>query len=134
MKSFKEVSGTKQFIYGIMMTMISLIAVVSIYAVKESVMEDYDRLWSDGKCFQNDGNIEGDNSVSSEEQKIRNRECMSVRNKVSQVKYGAPVFILVLVIGLLLVLFSFVEIKSSADKAVEAFENEEEKEDDNKLS
>jgi hypothetical protein len=134
MKKLKEVSGSKQFLYGVTLTVVSLVALTSIYSVKEGVMEENRVLWENGDCFRVAEGSEVKSDASTEDQKAMNRECMSVRNKVSQIKYGTPLFVALLLIGTMLLVFSFVEIKSSADKAVEEFEKEEASEGDNKLS
>ncbi len=134
MKNFKEASKSKKFAYGIMKMAVSIIALVVIFAVKDRVTQEHDNLWSSGSCFRTVEELEV-SGIDPEEQKSVNRECMSVRNKVYQIRYGIPVFIFIFIAGSIMLFLSFIEIKSSADKVIENFEKEEEEgENDNKLS
>jgi hypothetical protein len=132
MKTFKEASRSKKFIYGIMKITVSITALILIFAAKDGVLKEHDDLWEKEVCFRTVEEIEK-SGIDPEDQKSINRECMSIRNKVYQIRYGTPVFILILIFGIIMLLASFVEIKSSADKALEDFEKEED-ENDNKLS
>ncbi len=134
MKKFKEVSKTKKFIYGAMFVAVSIIGAVSIFAVKGQVFQEYDELWEDDNCIMSGEDGYDDGELSPEWKKNRIRECMNIRNKVAQIKYGMPLFIAMFFLGILLMGFSFLDIKSSADRIVEEFEKGEEDNSDNKLS
>lgn len=130
MKKINEILKLKRFVYGSVLVIISLIALVITFSSKRSVEEEFAKLQKENVCFQGDKPDPEWNNLSPDERKSRTNRCMAALNKMSQVKFGPYIFSFSLFVGMILLLSSFITIRSSADKAIEEWENE----NDNKLS
>ena len=128
--------GTKRGFYGLMLSVVSLVALCWMLYAREDATAEYERLKAEGVCFT-DKVDDSWNKLSLDEQKKQMRICMIAQNRLAQTEYAPSVFAVLAIAGLLLLSSSFANIKSNADKIIEEFESNEaeaEKENDNKLS
>lgn len=127
-----RIFGTKKGTYGLAITLIGIVAFCWMLYARDDARAEYDQLKADGICFTSKA-PDSWKEMSPEEQKKISRKCMIASNRLSQTEYGPSIFAILTIIGILLLSSSFVNIKSDSDKALEEFE-EEEKKNDNELS
>ena len=135
----KRVLGTKRGFYGLLISVVSVVALCWMLYARDDARAEYEALKAEG-CFMDDNSWK---QLDKEEQTRLNskeftRRCMAASNRLSQAEHAPSIFAVLGMIGLLLLASSFANIKSDADKILEEFENEnpDEKgeENDNKLS
>ena len=135
----KRVLGTKRGFYGLILSVVSIIALCWTLYARDDARAEFEALKAEG-CFTDDNSWK---QLDQEEQTRRNskeftRKCMAASNRLSQAEHAPSIFAVLGMIGFLLLGSSFANIKSGADKVMEEFEKEnpEEKgvENDNKLS
>lgn len=128
-----RIFGTKKGLYGFILTLVGIVALCWMLYARDDARAEYEQLKADGICFTGKA-PDSWKDLSPEEQKKISRKCMAASNRLSQAEYGPSIFAVLSIIGLLLLSSSFVNIKSDADKVLEEFEQEEGKQNDNKLS
>ena len=133
----KRVLGTKRGFYGLILSLVSIVALCWMLYARDDARAEYEELKSSGTCFAAKA-PDSWKDMTPEEQKKISRKCMAASNRLSQTENAPAVFAVLSIIGLLLLSSSLVAVKSDADKVLEEFEKEEsEKEgekNDNKLS
>ena len=132
----KRVLGTKRGFYGLILSVVSIVALCWMLYARDDARAEYEQLKADGTCFA-DKAPDSWKDLSYEEQKKLARRCMAASNRLSQAEHAPSIFAVLAMIGFLLLGSSFANIKSDADKMLEEFEEDEEKEgekDDNELS
>ena len=133
----KRILGTKRGFYGLIISVVSIIALCWMLYARDDARAEYEELKASGTCFA-DKAPDSWKDLSPEEQKKISRKCMAASNRLSQAEYAPSIFAVLSIIGLLLLSSSLVAVKSDADKVLEEFENENNDEkggkDDNKLS
>lgn len=132
----KRVLGTRRGFYGLLISVVSIIALCWMLYARDDARAEYEQLKADGTCFA-DKAPDSWKDLSYEEQKKIARKCMAASNRLSQVEHAPSIFAVLSIIGLLLLASSLVAVKSDADKVLEEFENGEDKEgekNDNELS
>ena len=133
----KRVLGTKRGFYGLILSVVSLVALCWMLYARDDARAEFEQLKAEGTCFA-DKAPDSWKDMSPEEQKKISRKCMAASNRLSQAEHAPSIFAVLAMIGFLLLGSSFANIKSDADKVMEEFENENKDEkgekDDNKLS
>ena len=133
----KRVLGTKRGFYGLLISVVSIIALCWMLYARDDARAEYEELKASGTCFA-DKAPDSWKDMSPEEHKKIARKCMAASNRLSQVEHAPSIFAVLSIIGLLLLSSSLVAVKSDADKVLEEFENENNDEkggrDDNELS
>lgn len=132
----KRVLGTKRGFYGLILSVVSIVALCWMLYARDDARAEYEQLKADGTCFA-DKAPDSWKDLSYEEQKKLARRCMAASNRLSQAEHAPSIFAVLAMIGFLLLGSSFANIKSDADKMLEEFEEDEEKEgdkNDNELS
>lgn len=133
----KRVLGTRRGFYGLILSVVSVVALCWMLYARDDARAEYEQLKADGTCFTGKA-PDSWKDLSPEEQKKIARRCMAASNRLSQAEHAPSIFAVLAMIGFLLLGSSFANIKSDADKVMEEFEeaNPDEKgeEDDNKLS
>lgn len=132
----KRVLGTKRGFYGLILSVVSILALCWMLYARDDARAEYEQLKADGTCFA-DKAPDSWKDLSYEEQKKIARRCMAASNRLSQAEHAPSIFAVLAMIGFLLLGSSFANIKSDADKMLEEFEEDEEKEgdkNDNELS
>ncbi len=132
----KRVLGTKRGFYGLILSVVSIVALCWMLYARDDARAEYEQLKADGTCFA-DKAPDSWKDLSYEEQKKIARRCMAASNRLSQAEHAPSIFAVLAMIGFLLLGSSFANIKSDADKMLEEFEEDEEKEgdkNDNELS
>lgn len=133
----KRVLGTRRGFYGLLISVVSVIALCWMLIARDDARAEYEQLKADGTCFA-DKAPDSWKDMTPEEQKKISRKCMAASNRLSQVEHAPSIFAVLGMIGFLLLASSFANVKSEADKVLEEFENENKEEkgdkDDNQLS
>lgn len=117
---FKAIK-TKRFKYGIFLLFFSLLGLMFISNSKESVQKEWESINSDAR-YSN----EYWEKASQKERDSLAREKMSVSVRRGHLNYGPYMFIFIAIVSILSILFSFITIKSKADKLIENMEKEDE--------
>lgn len=133
----KRVLGTRRGFYGLLISVVSVIALCWMLYARDDARAEYEQLKAEGTCFA-DKAPDSWKDMTPEEQKKISRKCMAASNRLSQVEHAPSIFAVLGMIGFLLLASSFANVKSEADKVLEEFENENKDEkgdkDDNQLS
>ena len=131
----KRVLGTKRGFYGLIISVVSIVALCWMLYARDDARAEYEELKADGTCFA-DKAPDSWKDLSYEDQKKIARKCMAASNRLSQAEHAPSIFAVLSIIGLLLLSSSLVAVKSDADKVLEEFEdeNKEGEKNDNKLS
>ena len=133
----KRVLGTKRGFYGLILSVVSLVALCWMLYARDDARAEFEQLKAEGICFA-DKAPDSWKDLSPEEQKKISRKCMAASNRLSQAEHAPSIFAVLSIIGLLLLASSLFAVKSEADKILEEFENENKDEkgdkDDNQLS
>lgn len=131
----KRVLGTKRGFYGLIISVVSILALCWMLYARDDARAEYEQLKADGTCFA-DKAPDSWKDLSYEEQKKIARKCMAASNRLSQAEHAPSIFAVLSIIGLLLLSSSLVAVKSDADKVLEEFEGEdnEGEKNDNELS
>ena len=133
----KRVLGTRRGFYGLLISVVSVIALCWMLYARDDARAEYEQLKAEGICFA-DKAPDSWKDMTPEEQKKISRKCMAASNRLSQVEHAPSIFAVLGMIGFLLLASSFANVKSEADKVLEEFENENKDEkgdkDDNQLS
>ena len=133
----KRVLGTRRGFYGLLISVVSVIALCWMLIARDDARAEYEQLKADGTCFA-DKAPDSWKDMTPEEQKKISRKCMAASNRLSQVEHAPSIFAVLGMIGFLLLASSFANVKSEADKVLEEFENENKEEkgekNDNELS
>ena len=133
----KRVLGTRRGFYGLIISVVSIIALCWMLYARDDARTEYEELKASGTCFA-DKAPDSWKDLSYEEQKKISRRCMAASNRLSQAEHAPSIFAVFSIIGLLLLSSSLVAVKSDADKVLEEFEieNNDEKgeKNDNELS
>ena len=133
-----RILGTKRGLYGLILSLVSVIALCWMLYARDDARAEYEELKANGTCFAEKVDESWWNNLSSEEKKKISRKCMAASQRLSQTELAPSIFAVLAMIGFMLLASSFANIKSDADKILEAMEKEEEEkkggEDDNKLS
>ncbi|MBO4711290.1 hypothetical protein J5681_05170 [bacterium] len=132
----KRILGTRRGFYGLILSVVSIVALFWMLYARDDARAEFEQLKADGTCFT-DKAPDSWKDLSPEEQKKISRRCMAASNRLSQAEHAPSIFAVLSIIGLLLLSSSLVAVKSDADKVLEEFENDEDKEgekNDNKLS
>lgn len=133
----KRVLGTRRGFYGLLISVVSVIALCWMLIARDDARAEYEQLKADGTCFA-DKAPDSWKDMTPEEQKKISRKCMAASNRLSQVEHAPSIFAVLGMIGFLLLASSFANVKSEADKVLEEFENENKEEkgekNDNQLS
>ncbi|MBR6245328.1 hypothetical protein IKR20_07125 [bacterium] len=122
----KALFKTKRGLYGMILTVVSVLALVGLSFAADNARAEYESLKADG-CFTDD---ESWKQLDKEEQARRTtkeftRRCMAASNNMAQVEFGPKIFGLLLFVGLILTAGSLIDIKSSSEKAMEEFEKDD---------
>jgi len=117
---------TKRGLYGVILTVICVLALIGLSFAADSARAEYDALKAEG-CFTDD---ETWKQLDKEEQARRTtkeftRRCMAASNNMAQVEFGPKIFGVLLLAGLILTASSLFTIKSSSEKALEEFEKDD---------
>lgn len=131
----KRILGTKRGFYGLIISVVSIVALCWMLYARDDARAEYEQLKADGTCFA-DKAPDSWKDLSYEEQKKIARKCMAASNRLSQAEHAPSIFAVLSIIGLLLLSSSFVAVKSDADKVLEEFEGEDKEgeKNDNELS
>lgn len=132
----KRVLGTKRGFYGLILSVVSLVALCWMLYARDDARAEFEQLKAEGICFA-DKAPDSWKDLSPEEQKKISRKCMAASNRLSQAEHAPSIFAVLSIIGLLLLASSLFAVKSEADKILEEFEEDENKEgekNDNELS
>ena len=119
----KRVLGTRRGFYGLIISVVSIIALCWMLYARDDARAEYEQLKADGTCFA-DKAPDSWKDMTPEEQKKISRKCMAASNRLSQVEHAPSIFAVLGMIGFLLLASSFANVKSEADKVLEEFENE----------
>ena len=132
-----RILGTKRGFYGMLVSLISVVALCWMLYARDDARAEYEQLKADGTCFAEKVD-DSWNNLSPEEKKQILRKCMTASNRLSQTEHAPSIFAVLAMIGFLLLASSFADIKSEADKVLEEFEKEDEEQkgekNDNQLS
>lgn len=131
----KRVLGTRRGFYGLIISVVSIIALCWMLYARDDARAEYEQLKADGTCFA-DKAPDSWKDLSYEDQKKIARKCMAASNRLSQAEHAPSIFAVLSIIGLLLLSSSLVAVKSDADKVLEEFEDKEKEgeKNDNELS
>ena len=131
----KRVLGTKRGFYGLIISVVSIVALCWMLYARDDARAEYEQLKADETCFA-DKAPDSWKDLSYEEQKKIARKCMAASNRLSQAEHAPSIFAVLSIIGLLLLSSSLVAVKSDADKVLEEFEGEDKEgeKNDNELS
>lgn len=127
--NYKRTIKTWRFKYGLIALLFGAIGSLSIGANAKAVEIEYQKILVEEGCFAPTKEQKAEwKEMTQEQRRVRSERCMTARNKTTQMKYGPPVFNAMFIVGLLLLIFSLVNIQSKADKMLEEMEEEEKKE------
>ena len=133
----KRVLGTRRGFYGLIISVVSIIALCWMLYARDDARAEYEQLKADGTCFA-DKAPDSWKDLSYEDQKKIARKCMAASNRLSQAEHAPSIFAVLSIIGLLLLSSSLFAVKSDADKVLEEFEDEDKEKEgeknDNELS
>jgi len=118
---------SKGALYGVILILISVIALGVIFAVRDGIIAEYEKMKTEEGCFQGDKPDPKWKELSVDERKAKSRKCMIALNKVTQINYGPYIFSITLAFGLFLLILSIINAGRNVDTLME------EVEDDNKL-
>ncbi len=104
----KEFLKTKSALYGIIISLVSIVALGVIFAVKDSIHAEYEKIAQEEGCFQGENPDTGWKELSAEEKKAKTRRCMTALNKVTQVNYGPYIFSFTLILGIFLFILALI--------------------------
>lgn len=121
----KEFLKSKSALYGIIITLVSIVALGIIFAVKDSVQAEYEKIAEEEGCFQGETPDPRWKNLTTDEKKSKSRKCMTALNKVTQVNYGPYVFSFTLVLGIFLFILALINAKNS-QKLMEDLEDDNE--------
>ena len=120
----KDLFKSKSALYGIITTLVSIVALVVIFAVKDGIYEEYEKIKAEEGCFQGEDPDPKWKELTAEEKKAKTRKCMTALNKVTQVNYGPYIFSFTLVIGIFLFILSVINTGRNADRIMEEMDND----------
>ena len=131
----KRVLGTRRGFYGLIISVVSIVALCWMLYARDDARAEYEQLKADGTCFA-DKAPDSWKDLNYEEQKKIARKCMAASNRLSQAEHAPSIFAVLSIIGLLLLSSSLFAVKSDADKVLEEFEknDKEGEKNDNELS
>jgi hypothetical protein len=119
----KEFHKSKSALYGIIISIVSIVALTIIFAVRDSVQAEYEKIAQEEGCFQGDAPDPRWKNLTADEKKAKSRKCMTALNKVTQVNYGPYVFSFTLILGIFLFILAFINARNS-HKLMEDLEND----------
>ena len=114
----KRVLGTKRGFYGLILSVVSLVALCWMLYARDDARAEFEQLKAEGICFA-DKAPDSWKDLSPEEQKKISRKCMAASNRLSQAEHAPSIFAVLSIIGLLLLASSLFAVKSEADKILE---------------
>ena len=128
--NYRRIIKTWRFKYGLIALLFGAIGSLSVGANAETVEIEYQKILIEEGCFAPTKEQKAEwKEMTHEQRRVRSERCMAARNKTTQMKYGPPVFHTMFILGVLILLFSLVNIQSTADKMLEEMEKEEEEEE-----
>jgi hypothetical protein len=113
----------KGSLYGIILILISIVALSVIFSLKDSIYAEYEKINAEEGCFQGDTPDPKWKDLSEDEKKAKTRKCMTALNKVTQVNYGPYIFSFTLVFGIFLFVLSMIK-NSKTDKLMEKIKDD----------
>jgi len=114
---------SKSSLYGIILILISTIALSAIFLLKDGIYAEYEKINAEEGCFQGDTPDPKWTELSEDEKKAKTRKCMTALNKVTQVNYGPYIFSFTLILGIFLFVLSMINNRSS-DKLMDGLEDD----------
>ena len=121
----KDFLKSKSALYGIIITILSIAALVVIFAVKDGIYKEYEKIKTEEGCFQEETPDPNWKKLSAEEKKAKTRKCMTALNKVTQVNYGPYIFSFTLAIGIFLFILSLINNSKNADRLMEGMDEDD---------
>ncbi len=119
---------TWRFRYGLIALLFGAVGVFFVLSNRDKVVEEYKTVLKEEGCFApTDAQKKEWKQMTNEQRRVRSERCMAARNRSSQMRFGPPVFFTIVAVGIFLVLFSFVPLRSRADRVLEQFAEEEQR-------
>ena len=115
MKILNNITGSNIGISGLIISVISISAVIYTLLVREEAFREFEKLKTEENCFQGEKSDPDWEKMTPEQKKLKSDKCMTGLNKLTQIKSGPYIFSFTLIAGIFLLVISILKANKEND-------------------